>query len=76
MATPVVALDQVPPASPSELNDVEPFEQTASVPLNVPALTAVLTVALPVATFCVVASVELQVILPPTPFDAPVTTLT
>ena len=60
----------------SVLNVVDPFEQTASVPLRVPAFGAVVTVALPVATFWVVALVEVQAILPPTPLDAPLTTLT
>ena len=45
MATPSVALVHDPPPSPSELNVVEPPIHTASVPLNVPALGAVVTVA-------------------------------
>ena len=40
VATPVVALVHAPPASPLEVNVVEPFEQIASVPLNVPAFGA------------------------------------
>ena len=40
VATPVVALVHAPPASPLEVNVVDPFEQIASVPLNVPALGA------------------------------------
>ena len=45
IATPVVALDQVPQESPSEENVVELFEQTVSVPLNIPASGALVTVA-------------------------------
>ena len=37
VATPVLPLDQVPPESPSDEKVVEPSEQTALVPVNVPA---------------------------------------
>ena len=49
VATPVDALVHVPPASPSLLNVVEPFEHTASVPLRVPAFGAAVTVTVLVA---------------------------
>ena len=46
------------------------------VKVYVPAFGAVVTVAEPVATFLVVALVETQEMLPPSPLDAPVVNLT
>jgi hypothetical protein len=49
VATSSSLLDHAPPASPFELNVVVPLEQIACVPLNVPALGAVVTVTVLVA---------------------------
>ena len=49
VATPVEPDVHAPPASPLEVNVVEPFEHIDCVPLNVPAFGAVVTVTVRVA---------------------------
>ena len=62
VATLGLALDHDPPASPFDENIVELFEQAVSVPLNVPAIGAVVTVA-DVATFLLTADVAVHITL-------------